>query len=216
MKIVYRLLACLVTLALFGAGAALAGRGDPQEKLTAADNARARSMVLRKDDLGRDYRSYPWGLPESRSYCRAVDVSDLTLTGKALSQSFHRGFVVIVSYASIYASLADANAAWRRATSPAGEQCMREGFRRAQRSRGGRVISFGRSDPPPFAQRSIAFRLVWAKRGTRHFADIVVLQQSRAIASISFGSPSAPVPKATVTRLSRLVAARMKTAMRGA
>jgi hypothetical protein len=63
MKIVYRLLACLVTLALFGAGAALAGRGDPQEKLTAADNARARSMVLRKDDLGRDYRSYPWGLP---------------------------------------------------------------------------------------------------------------------------------------------------------
>src|SRR5688500_2708985 len=117
MKIVRRLLACLVTLALVGAGAALAGRGDPQEKLAAADNARARVMVRRKVDVGPAFKSYPWSLPESGSYCRALDASDLTVTGKAASRSFHRAVVVVVSYAAIYGSVADADAAWRRATS---------------------------------------------------------------------------------------------------
>lgn len=210
-----RLLVCLAAFTLVGASAALAGRGDPEMKLTAADNARARSMVLRRADVGPGFNSAPGSRPDTDFYCRAVDQSDLTATGQAVSPSYYNaGFIVIASYAYIYESVADANTAWRQLTSAAGQQCMREGIRRAYRSVGARVISFERVVAPRVAQRSIAFRLVFDRVGGRVFADIVVLKQSRAFASLSFGSGGAPMPKATVDRLARTVAARMKTAMR--
>ena len=214
MKMVSRLVACLAVLALVSAGAAFGGRGDPQEKLTASDNARARSMLLRKADLGPGFRATPADRSED-SYCRALDESDLTVTGRAISPSFRAAIFVVSSYADLYESLADANSSWQRGTSQAGQECLRELSRQEIQGARSRFVSFGKTALPRIAQRSIAYRIIGERDGVRVYADLIALQHSRAFAAIVFGSAYAPVPREAQVRFARLVAQRMKTAMRG-
>jgi len=211
-----RLAVALLVASLVGSGVALADRGDPKKKITPADQARAKAMLLRKSDLGPGFKSKPATSTDDDFYCKALDESDLTLTGEAESPDFDSELVFVSSLAQVYESLADANTSWRRGTSAAGEKCLRDEFRRSFKADGLRVLSFRRVPFPRFADRSIAYRLVASSQGIEIHIDIVVLQESRAQAALLLLSAPTPVPKAEEVRLTRVIAGRMAKAMRGA
>ena len=211
-----RLLALALLLALVGAAAALAARGDPQKKITPADQARAKAMVLRNADFGLGFKATLASADEGDFYCEALDESDLTLTGEAKSPTFRGGVELVSSLSAVYRSLADSNTSWRRETSAAGDTCARDEFRREFQRDGIRLESFRRMTFPRLAERSIAYRLVASSQGVRVYFDVVVLQQSRGQAALLLGSALAPMPRAEEVRLARIVAGRMAKALRGA
>ncbi len=213
---VRRTLAIALVLALAVAGAALAARGDPQKRITRADQARAKAMVLRKADFGSGFMTAPSPSGQGDVYCKALDESDLTITGEAQSPSFVGGVASTSSLSRVYESVADSNASWRRGTSKAGERCLRVVFSKTAAAQGGRLTSLERLRFPKVAQRTSAYRLVIEAQGLRGFLDVVALKQSRAQVGLLFVSALNPTPRGEEVRLARIVARRMKTAMRGA
>lgn len=223
MPTVRRLLAVVVFVALVVSGAALAGRGDPQKKINPADQARAKAMLLRASDMPAGYKSTPPTRDEDDFYCRALDESDLTLTGEIESPTFSprrpdrvRGVLFISSGGQLYESRADANASWQRGTGAAGMKCFRDGLRREIEKDGGKFIAFKRVPFPRLAERTAAFRLLGTTDGVPVQLEFVVLMQSRAHATITLGLVPIGSPRAELERLARIAAGRMKTAMRGA
>lgn len=215
-----RLLAVTVLLALVACvGTAVAARGDPQKKLTSADNARARAMLLKKSDLPSGFYGARVPPREIDAYCKAVDVSDLTVTGEAESPNFSRGIASVTSTAQVYASAADASTSWRRGTSAAGERCTRAFLRREFAKEGIRLESYERITFPNVAARSAAYRVGLSAESkglaVRIVMDVIALTHSRAHAAVLFTGAS-PVPRAEQLPLARLVAQRMAKAMRGA
>src|SRR5262245_34781406 len=76
------------------AGAARAERGEPQTLLASQATVRARAALLRRSDFPAGFVMKQ--VPDAASpYCRALDESDLTLTGEAEGRLFSsdRGFV---------------------------------------------------------------------------------------------------------------------------
>ena len=210
-----RVLAWLVLLALVGAGAAFAAKGDPQKKINAADQARAKAMLVRKSDFP-GFKASPTGSSDDAFYCRAVDESDLTLTGEAESPQFANPLVFVASYSQVYESRVDADASWRRGTSPAGVACLREGLRRQIESGGDTFISLRKLAFQRRAERSAAFRVVGSTQGIRIYMDFVVLMQSRAHVGVVVTGAARPVARGETVSLVTVLSARMKTAMRGA
>lgn len=213
---VRRVLVVLLAVALVGAGAALAGRGDPQKRFVPADQARSKAMLLRASDFGLGFRAAPTPSGPADAYCRALDESDLTLTGEARSPSFAGGVQSFTSLSRVYESRADSDASWRRGTSAAGIRCIRSQFLRLFAGQGGQLESFRRIPVPRLAERSAAYRLAVVAQGIRAYLDVVALKQGRAQASLLMVSALAPVPGEDELRLARTVARRMKSAMRGA
>ena len=214
MRWMRRLLLLAVLLALAGSSVALAGRGDPQERFTPADQARAKSMLLRPSDLGPGFSTTPV-TERGDFYCKALDESDLTLTAESVKR-FARGSVGVISLAQVYESLSDANTSWRRGTSKAGETCFGDALRRQLTSEGARDVTFQRLAFPRLAQRSEAFRLVGFAQGVPVFVDIIIVQQTRAQAALYMASVLQPVSRPEQVRLARIVAGRMAKSMRGA
>jgi len=213
--VVRRLLGLVLLLALVGAGAALAARGDPQKKITPADQARAKAMLLRQSDFGPGFNAERAG-GDYDYYCRALDESDLTLTGEAESPTFTAGFQGIGSASQVYASIANANTSWRRGTSSAGVACAAAAYRSLSRSEGVRFVSYRKIAFPSVAPRTVAYRWITSANGVRIYADLVFLMRSRAQAGVYFVSPVGPIERSEQVELARVVAGRMAKAMRGA
>jgi hypothetical protein len=211
-----RFVAVALLVALVGAGSALAARGDPQKRFTPADQARARAMLLRASDLP-GFRAGP-NTGETDSYCKALDESDLTLTGEAAGRQFGLGVVFAASAAQVYESAADANASWRRNTSAAGEKCGREILRTEYAKQGVRLLSLRRLPFPSIAPRTIAYRarfLASTPQGQVPLTlDLVGLMHSRAQATVVLGSAVVAPDRQAELRLTRIVAQRMASAMR--
>ena len=212
-----KLVAVVVLLTLAVAGTALAGRGDPRERFTRADQARARAMLLRQSDFSVAFVSRASSNADDDFYCAAIDESDLTLTGKANSPNFTAQTEYVTSTGYVYASRADSNASWRRGASTAGEQCLRIGIR-AELQGGGaaRLVSFKRLAFPRRGDRSIAYRAVASEQGIRVYIDVVAMQVGRAQAAVIYGSALAPPPAGELKRVTGVVATRARKAMRGA
>jgi hypothetical protein len=205
------LLACLVGMAI--TGGALANHQDPQKRVTPADQARAKAMLLRKADFPATFRALPPS-PDTHVTCKALDESDLTLSGDATS-GFAGGTVLFLSTAQVYATQTDSRMSWRRFTSAPGVRCLRETFRREAARSGVVLRSFRRTSFPRLAEQSDAFRMVATRQGVRAVADIVILRQGRGQAAVLITSVRQPLPKAEEVRLARVVAGRMARAMRG-
>jgi hypothetical protein len=203
-------------LALVLAGTALAARGDPQKAIRPADQARAKSMLLRGGDFNPAFVTHPSSGGSGDFYCSALDESDLTLTGEARSPSFVATTEFVSSTAYVYESRADSNASWARGTSTAGEQCLRAGLRGQFQGTPVRLVSFKRLAFPRRAQRSVAYRAVATQQGVRLYLDVVAMQVSRAQAAVIYISGLTPPPPGEVRRLTGLVAKRAEKAMRGA
>ncbi|HXG77589.1 MAG TPA: hypothetical protein VNJ53_13570 [Gaiellaceae bacterium] len=217
MRATARVLVALLGLALLAGAPASATHRDPERRIVAADEARARSVLLRRADLGPGYRATPSGAP-AHIDCAALDESDLTLAGDAESPTWTRDVSVISSYALVYRTVADANASWRRSTSAAGRRCVGVELRRLVGSAGGRLVSLRVLAFPRLAPRTTAFRLDFElqARGPRFTIDLIVLQRARVQAYFYVGSALVPPVRAEEVRLARLVAARLAQAARGA
>jgi hypothetical protein len=203
----------LALLALVGASAAVAARGDPEKRIAPADQARARSMLLRRSDFAPAVRAVPGS--EAAHYCAALDESDLTLTGEAQSPDFITSLQDFGSSSEVYASTSDASTSWRRGTSSAGVACAAAGYRWLSRKQGVEFVSYRRASFPSVAPRTAAYRWIWVTGGTRFVVDLVFMMRGRAQAGVFFLTPAASVEQAQEVGYARLVAGRMATAMRG-
>jgi len=210
-----RLAAALLVLTLALTGVSLGARGDPKKKITPADQARARAMLIHKADMGPAFTSTPASSGNDDFYCAALDESDLTLTGEAESPSFTSTVEFVSSHAYVYRTRADADASWRRGTSARGQECLRDGLRGELQGTSVRLVSFRKLTFPKFAQRSVLYRVVADQQGVRIYLDLVALQHSRAQIAIVYGSGLSPPPAAEERRLAKVTAARMTKAMGG-
>jgi len=214
-------LLAILLVVLFSASVAHATGGDPKKQINAADQTRARAIVLRKADLLGSFHTERNGLGASTSMnCPALDESDLTVTGEVRSPGFAFGLVFVASQSQIYKSLGDARTSWRRFVSAAGSSCLRDELRKEFTSNGLKLVSLHRTTFPRVAQKTASYRIVLSgptQAGTVDFVfDIVGLMDSRAQASIFIGSALRPQSRAEEVRLARLVSGRMAKVMRGA
>jgi len=217
MRAVRRLVVVALLLVLVGAGTALAARGDPQKKINPADQARAKSMSLRKTDFPPTFKSTPPSKDKDDFYCKAFDESDLTHTGVLESPDFTRETASAIwstwSYAQVYATVAQANASWQRGTSAAGVKCAELAFRKAAKEEGLRLASFRKLAFPSPAPRTVAYRAVMGISGVKLTYDIVVLQRGRAQVPLYFVGVPSRYSRAEEISLAKLTAGRMAAAM---
>jgi hypothetical protein len=209
------LVGCLVVV-----GAAAANHQDPHKRLTKADNARARAMLVKPSDLP-GFQAQASNRDDPHYDCAAsVTEADLTLTGEARGKTFTTGVVFVESGSQIYESTADASASWRRSTSTAGIDCLTKLLRREYGKQGLQVVSVRKTAFPRLAQRTIVFRIEISAPSAQGpvpvFIDLVAQMHSRAQATVIVGSGVVAPPRAEELRLARLVADRMAQAMRGA
>jgi hypothetical protein len=205
----------VLVLALVLAGSAVAGRGDPQTRIRPADQARAKSMLIRAADMNAAFRAIPVAADPTRAYCAALDESDLIVTGLANSPSFTATTEFVVSRSYVYESRADANASWRRGTSAAGQSCVRRDMVAQLRGTSTRLVSFELLPFPRLASRFAAYRIVASRDGVRLYLDLIAMQHSRAEVAIVYGAALTPPPAEEERRLARLVERRAGKAMRG-
>jgi hypothetical protein len=205
----------VLVFALAAASAAVASRGDPQRQITAADQSRAKAIVVRKSDLAPGFApSLQSGL--GHGYCAADDESDLVVTGEARS-GFALTPVAVASGAEIYKTVANSSTSWRRSTGVGGRRCLVRELRRELVSVG--VSDVRASSPfsfPRLAQHAFALRVAGFAQGVPVYFDVLALQQARAQVVLLFASAATPVPRAEQIRIARAVAGRMTKAMRGA
>lgn len=216
-----RALLIVLAGALVVAGAAMADHLDPQERVRAADQKRAAAMLVRKADLPQGYEPERTSDLEPHLTCRALDESDLVLTGSGKSPFWAREYQIVGSTSAVYATAHDADAAWGRSTSSLGRKCLRDEFRKAFARQGETVriaaqgIAF-----PKLVVTAKAYRLVFLSadpgRPPLFFIDVVLLRHGRAQVGLLFAGVVVPPARATELALSRLVAERVKVAMRGA
>jgi len=206
-------------LALVFAGNALADHLDPEKRIRAADQARARAMLLRQSDV-LGFQPLPSSGAGPHLTCQALDESDLTVTGDAEAPRWALSVSSVTSSSTVYATRADAATSWRRGTSVAGTRCLRDELGREFARQGARVVSLRRVSFPALAQRSAAYRLTLkgAAQGQPFTAyiDFVVLLHGRAVAGLVMGSALVPPDRPAEVTLARTIAGRMAKAMRGA
>ena len=206
-------------LALILAGAAAADHLDPQKRIRAADQARAKAVLVRQSDLP-GFQRQGASRPDPHLTCAGLDESNLTVTGDAEGPGWVNPPVLVTSSSTVYATQADARASWRKGTSPAGVSCLREELGREFEQQGARVVSLRRMTFPALAQSSAAYRLTLAGvvqgQTITAYVDFVVLRQGRALAGLVVGSALVAPDRPAEIRLARTTAARMAKAMRGA
>lgn len=215
-----RLVALAVLVCLVAAGTASAEHQDPQKRLTKADNARARAMLLTRADLP-GFSVSRGGPDEVHVDCAdSVSEADLVLTGDAEGKQFESGPVFVGSAAHVYASERDSATSWRRSTTAAALTCAKAYYRRNFEAQGARLRSIRKIAFPRVADRTAAYRITISTDTPQGpldgYADLVALKHGRAQATLFVGAILVVPPKDAEVRLARLVAGRMKTAMRGA
>jgi hypothetical protein len=217
----------VVALSLFAfalAAPALAADGEPRKALTAKGQAVARSIVLKRGDLVPGFVAHtPSDATRPKSArCSAVDESDLTVTGDASSPDFSRDAlgVAVGSSASVYRTLRDSNAAWRRATSAAGVQCFADIVRLTAPSStkveivSAKRIAFPKVAPETTAYRVVATMTVAGGRTVRAYFDAVLLKRGATHAALVVTSLGRAVSQQQEQGLAALLAQRMAKAVR--
>jgi len=160
-----RLVVALLFLCVVVPAVAFAASKDPKERITAADQAKARSIVVTRADFVGRWKRLP-AAPESDEACPGFDPdnSDLTLTGAAEADFAHpNGFPKVLSSADVYVSSTNASAAWTRNVKPAAAaRCVAFAFREDVESDGGKVtiVSHGPMAFPKVAPKTAAFHVV--------------------------------------------------------
>jgi hypothetical protein len=160
-----RLLVVVVALCIGVPAVALAAADtDPKERFTAADQAKARAVVLKRSDFVAGWKKVP-APPESDEPCPGFnpDNSDLTISGEAIGNFEHtQGLPSVLSVVDVYVSEADAAKSWARNVKPALARCFGHFFLKGAQEEGvkARIVSQGRISFPKVAPRTAAFRVV--------------------------------------------------------
>ena len=192
---------------------------DPQKRFRAVDLKRASAMLVRKTDLGPGYAVERTSGLEPHLTCRALDESDLVLTGYAKSPYWSRALQIVRSTAAIFRTSADARASARRSASREGMNCLRDEFRNEFARQGDPVrVTIRRLPVPRIGDASFAHRVVLsgaAAGSPSVYLDLIVIRHGRAQVGLLFAGVLTPPERATELALGRTVATRMATAMRG-
>jgi len=211
--------ALVVVLLVSASGAALAGRGSPKKQITPADQARARSMTLRRSDFGPQFKRARSTLTHG-PYCKATDESDLVVTGEAKSPDFDSKSSVryrsVSSEATLYKTEAQSAQSWGRALSAAGIACLRRLWGDETKKEGGEIVFVRRSPYLRIAPRAVVARIKATFDGVPAYIDVIGLGVGRAQAGMYFLGGRSEYPRADEARLARVTAKRMRKAMRGA
>jgi hypothetical protein len=201
------------------------GSGEPRHSFKAADQARARSIVLRPADVGRGYIETTPSTPDPEHAgprCRGKpDESDLTLTGKAVTGLISRrgqDLPDFYSGALIFLNAAQAKGAFQRGLRPTLARCLATRFI-AEMGSGSysfkvSLASHALTRLRGFGVEAAAIRQVFKAEGAPglYFSeDLVVGRKGRAEAWLygMFGS-KAQTRLAVEDRLLRTLLARMR------
>jgi hypothetical protein len=205
--------------ALLLAAPALGADDEPRKALTAKGQSVAHSIVLKKRDLSSGFVAHTsaGGPAPSGPHCAAVSESDLTVIGDASSPDFSLDAlgVAVGSSASVYQTLRDSDAAWRRARTSAAVRCFADLVRlSAPKAAALRIVSAKRIPFPQVAPKAIAYRVVATmkvagKRTVRAYFDAVLLKHGSLQAVLVVTSLAGPVPLAQERGLAALLATRM-------
>lgn len=213
----------LAAAVLVAAGAALAlpdrHPRDPREAFTAADQAWAKRIALKRSDLPAGWRgTKPSGGEDPRCASFDPDLSDLTLTGESESMDFERGPVFVSSATEIFRTAREAATSFRRGAKPKLIRCYDEVFREAFRTQApqaeirlvsGRVVA-----APPVGDRRFAMRLEWeivaAGAPIRTYLDVFGWDRGRASTGVVLVSTLGVRPdRALEVRIAKRLDARM-------
>lgn len=219
-----RLLGALVVLCIAVPAVALAADTDPKKKITPADRAKARSIVLKRSDFAAGWKNVPPS-PDSDATCPGFnpDESDLTLTGEAETNFEHsQGFLSVASFSEVFATKADALKSWTRSDKPATARCIGYFFREGATDKNTkvRIVSAGRMAFPKLAPRTTAFKVVTrvtitqqGKTETVPFTiQFIAVGQGRGDTAMLAISPGTGIPTADLRAFGSVLAARLAAA----
>jgi hypothetical protein len=220
------MLLAAVAAALLVPVAAAAADGQPKKALTTAGQSTAKSVLLRRGDLGTGFaavaRDKDQHLPKG-ARCSALDETDLTVTGDAASPDFRLAqgalFVTVGSTVAVYRTLREANTSWSRGTVKQTTTCLGD-IVRLSGAPGQKVtlvsakkIPFPSVSPKTAAYRIVVNITVGGNQRVRAYVDAVILQHGRIQTGLLFTSVGQPVGDADRLALAKVVAARMAKAV---
>jgi hypothetical protein len=202
---------------------AYAAATDPKERLTAADQAKAKSLLLIRSDLPVGWTRVPTSAEEDVK-CAGFDpnLSDLTLTGDQESGFRNQqSGANVYSYASLFKTPEEAGAAWNRVMKPALVKCLVQVLEDAVGDRAS--ITFtkqARVSFPIVSQRVFAMEVNCTIKATGAGAgvgapvslDVVTLGRGRAEVTLMAMGTGKGIASADLRAFARLLAARMKQA----
>ena len=202
---------------------ALAADTEPAKRLTPADQAKARSLLLKRADFTTGWKDAPGsGADGSDFSCPGFDPdqSDLTLTGEADSDFTNGSGAYVGSMAGLYRSAAEARASWSRSNKPAVTRCLalliRQTF--AQQGATAKATKAGRIAFPRVAPRVAAFRVAVSVsfpqvgRPVPVVLHLVVLGRGRAEVALVAMALGSGIPQADLKAFASLVSQRMAAA----
>jgi len=208
-------MAILATALVVVAGASASNPGKQKIELNAADQARARAVVLRRSDLGAGWsggRIKPDLTSQVSCASYHPKVSDLVVTGAAESQ-FRGTGIVVENEVEIFRTAAMVDRDWRRSIVPAAVPCLRRTLTKGLGAQA-KVLSFRRIPFPKVGAHSAAFRGIVAVSAlgqtVRVLLDIVLVGKGRTEISLDATAPAAAarVVSSAERRLARTLAAR--------
>ncbi len=219
-----RLAVLLVALAL--PAVALAADTDPQKRLTAADQRKAASIVLKRSDFVAGWKKAP-ARPDSDSdySCPGYNPnqSDLVLTGEVEAEfTGPEGIPSVHSVANLYKTRREAVAAWTRSDKPGVAPCVAKVLKRELEADGSKVTitKQGKFAFPRYAPRMLALRFAFnvqvAQGGktstvpfTIHFVALGNGRGDATLMTIAFGTG---VPQSDLRAFAKLTAQRLAAA----
>ena len=209
------LLLAALAAALVAPASALAGDGQPKTALTKAGQATARSVVLKRGDLGsgftsiarsKDDRNLPKG-----ARCGPLGETDLTVTGDAASPDFR------LAQAPVFVTV-EANTSWNRGSTRQTTTCLGDIIRlSAGPGQKITVVSAKKIPFPSVSPKTAAYRIVLnvtigGNQRVRAYVDAVILQHGRIQSGLLFTSFGSPVGDPDRIALAKVVAGRMARA----
>jgi hypothetical protein len=227
---VRRRLAAVILLVLALPALALAADTDPQKRFTAADQAKARTLLLKKSDFVSGWKKEPAtksGDDDTDFSCPNYNPnqSDLVLTGEAEAEfAGPEGIPSVTSVANIYKTRREATTAWARGDRPQLVPCFASGLEKALEEDGSKVTVTrkGKLAFPRYSPRTSAYRFSFSVTVTRDgqpltlpmTVQIVVLGHGRGdvtLVAFSLGSGLALQDLQAFAKLSanRLAAAKL-------
>jgi hypothetical protein len=221
---VRRCLGALLVLCIAVPAVALAADTDPKKKITPVDQAKARSILLKRSDFAAGWKKVP-ASPDSDATCPGFnpDESDLTLNGEAEADFEHtQGVRFVASAAEVFATEADARKSWTRSDKPATARCLGYLFSQGQTNTSTkvRIVSAGRMAFPKLAPRTAAFKVVARLAITESgktttvpvTIQLIAFGQGRGDTSMIAITPGAGVPVAELRLFGKVLAARLAAA----
>jgi hypothetical protein len=214
-----RVLAAVTAAALAFAGVVAAGDGKQKIRLTAADQAAARAVVLRRSDLGSSAWQGGRTKPDLSSTMDCPDfhpkVSDLVVTGAAETE-FHRSGVEFSSIVELLQTKRMVRLDWRRSVLPrAVAGCLRRTLSKGLPP-SAKIVSFARAPFPHVGRGSARFhgviRVDVLGRTARLVTDVVFVYRGRTEITLSATGPAsaAGALAAAEARLARVLVSRAR------